>query len=301
MAKKNLPITLIVPVLNEAVNITGCLSSVTFAQRVIVVDSGSNDGTVELAKQAGAEVVQFDYQGGYPKKRQWVLDTQNIDTPWVMLLDADESVTPELEAEITRAIEDPNFDAYLISKGFHFMGRKFRFGGFSHSAVLLFKRGIARFEHLIDESSAAMDMEVHERLLVEGRVGRLNPPLIHEDYKGLEAYIDRHNKYSTWESKVRLQYMSHKESESETAIKANLFGDVQERRRFLKLLAMKIPGEHLLWFCYHYFFRLGFLEGRRGLIASQIRCNYIRSVRAKMYEQRLLDSGRAGRSDDHTV
>lgn len=301
MAKKILPITLIVPVLNEAVNITGCLRSATFAQRIIVVDSGSNDGTVELAQQAGAEVVQFDYLGGYPKKRQWVLDTQNIETPWVMLLDADESVTPELEAEITRAIEDTNFDAYLMSKGFHFMGRKFRFGGFSHSAVLLFKRGIARFEHLIDESSAAMDMEVHERLLVDGRVGRLYPPLIHEDYKGLEAYIDRHNKYSTWEARVRLQYMNHKESGSETAIKAKLFGDVQERRRFLKLLAMKIPGEHLLWFFYHYIFRLGFLEGRRGMIASQIRCNYIRSVRAKMYEQRLLNSGSAGRVDDQTV
>ena len=98
--------------------------------------------------------------------------------------------------------------AYLITKGFHFLGQRFRHGGFSHAAVLLFRRGAARFEHLLDEPADALDMEVHERLLVDGAIGRLATPLVHEDFKGLEAYIDRHNRYSTWEAKVRFQDLS---------------------------------------------------------------------------------------------
>ena len=284
MTKSNeLPITILIAALNEELNIEKCVNSVSnFASRTVVVDSGSTDRTSEIAIKNSAEVVQFNYQGGYPKKRQWAIDKLDIQTEWVMLLDADEVVTDKLKSEIEEAIGSSDNNAYLITKGFHFMGRRMRYGGFSQSAVLLFRQGTARFEHLIDESSTAMDMEVHERLIVDGNVGRLNTPLIHDDYKGLEAYIDRHNKYSTWEAKVRQKYMSGDGSGS--AVKASLFGDVQQRRRFLKLLAMKIPGEQWLWFFYHYIFRLGILEGRRGLIASRIRSQYIANVRAKIFE-----------------
>src|SRR5690625_7228949 len=91
------------------------------------------------------------------------------------------------------------------------MGRRFRFGGFSHQAVLLFRNGRARFEELIDDPASALDMEVHERVLVEGSIGILQTPLIHEDYKGLEAYIDRHNRYSTWEARLRSDFLRSEE------------------------------------------------------------------------------------------
>ena len=95
----------------------------------------------EIAAEYGAEVVQFDYEGGYPKKRQWALDNLPVDTPWVLLLDADEVAPSELIDEIGTVTRnnDPH-DAYLIVKGFHFMGRRFRYGGFSHAAVLLLKQ-----------------------------------------------------------------------------------------------------------------------------------------------------------------
>jgi len=120
-----------------------------------------------------------------------------------MLLDADEQVTAELENEIATAIEkQATPDAFLIEKGFHFMGQKFRFGGFSHSAVLLFKTGKAKFEKIEIEETSGLDVEVHERLIVDGSIGIMKHPLIHDDFKGLQAYIDRHNRYSSWEAAI---------------------------------------------------------------------------------------------------
>jgi glycosyltransferase involved in cell wall biosynthesis len=283
---KTLPLTVLVAVKNEAVNLERCLASLTWAQKVIVVDSNSCDNSAELAARMGAQVIQFQYRGGYPKKRQWALEQQLIDTPWALLLDADESIPQPLYDEIAAVIDDGRArDAYFILKGFHFLGRRFRYGGFSHSAILLFRTGKARFERLIADSADGLDMEVHERLIVDGTIGALKTPLIHQDDKGLAAYIRRHNEYSTWEARVRMQLFDDGGSSRET-IPASLIGNLQERRRFLKKVAMRVPAEPFLWFVYHYVFRLGILEGRPGLIASQLRAHYISEVRAKVYELR---------------
>ena len=103
-------------------------------------------------------------------------------------------------------------------------------------------------------------MEVHERVVVKGRIGRLTTPLIHEDFKGLHAYVDRHNRYSTWEAAVRRRFLETGRFGDE-AVEARLFGNIQERRRWLKALVMRMPCEHWIWFWYHYGFRLGFLRG----------------------------------------
>jgi glycosyltransferase involved in cell wall biosynthesis len=279
-----LPITLLLAVKNESVNLPRCLGALGPAERVVVLDSGSTDATAEIAAAHGAEVVQFDYHGGYPKKRQWALEKLTIGTPWVFLLDADEVVPEDLWREIreTIAVVDAP-DAFLITKGFHFLGRRFRYGGFSHSAVLLFRTGTARFERLFDDARDSLDMEIHERVVVAGRIGRLHTPLIHEDFKGLEAYIARHNKYSTWEARVRYLFFTTGRYGEDT-IMPRLFGNSQERRRFLKTSIIRLPFEPHLWFFYHFFVRLGFLEGRPGLIASQIRASYIAQTRAKIYE-----------------
>jgi glycosyltransferase involved in cell wall biosynthesis len=281
-----LPLTVLIAARNEERNIGRCLASLSAAERVIVIDSDSRDRTATIATEQGAEVVQFEYSGGYPKKRQWALDTLTMTTPWILLLDADEAVPPELWQEIAYSITKSNpADAYFITKGFHFLGRRFRFGGFSHKAVLLFRRGKARFERLAEDAASSLDMEVHERVLTNGKLASLRTPLIHEDFKGLTAYIDRHNKYSSWEADVRYAFLCGLLS-GDGGIRPNLFGNHQERRRFLKMIAMRVPFEPQLWFLYHYIARLGFLEGRSGLIASQIRANYISQVRAKLYESR---------------
>ncbi|QXP90540.1 glycosyltransferase family 2 protein [Methylococcus capsulatus] len=285
-AVAKLPVTVLLAVKNEAINLPRCLAALGPAERIIVLDSHSTDATAEIARRHGAEVAQFDYRGGYPKKRQWALDTIPFGTPWILLLDADEVVPEDLWKEIGDVTRQPDADAYLITKGFHFLGRKFKHGGFSHSAVLLFKTGMARFEKLFDDDLNGLDMEIHERVVVDGRIGKLKTPLVHEDFKGLEAYITRHNKYSTWEAKVRHHYLTTGRYGEQT-IKPRLFGNSQERRRFLKALIIRLPFEPQIWFIYHYLLRLGFLEGRPGLIASQIRAAYIAQARAKIYELRL--------------
>lgn len=288
-----LPLTVVIAARNEEKNIEKCLESLRPAAQVFVVDSHSADATKDVARRMGACVVQFVPHGPYPKKRQWALEHLRIETEWVLFVDADEVVPPALWEEIGRAIRSPEpHGGYLVTKGFHFLGRRFRFGGFSHRAVLLIRQGKARFEQLLkqDPDDDPFDMEVHERLIVDGSIGSLRTPLIHEDFKGLRAYIDRHNRYSTWEAAVRSAYL-RTGSYGEVTISARLFGNNQERRRFLKSIVMHLPFESVLWFCYHYFLRLGILEGRRGLVASQLRAAYIQQVRAKMYETQVREEG----------
>lgn len=281
--KQVLPVTVVVAAKNEVANIEECLHSLATASRVILVDSSSSDGTVRIGRDCGAEIVNFTYRGGYPKKRQWALDNLDISTPWTMLVDADERITTQLWREIQYVTNRCECMAYLIRKEFHFLGKKLRFGGFSHSAISLFRTGRARFEEAGGNLSNGQDMEVHERLIVDGKVGRLNNSLVHNDYKGLQAYLDRHNKYSTWEAGVRAHYLLTG-SWGDKTIRSSLLGDTQSFRRSVKTILMRLPGEPWLWFLYHYFLRAGFLEGRRGYIAASIRKAYIEQVRAKIFE-----------------
>ncbi len=277
-----IPVTVLIAAKNEAMNLPKCLRSLEPAAKVILLDSNSKDGSSKIASKYHAKVIQFKYKGGYPKKRQWALDHLKIATPWVLLIDADEEVPSALWGEIESAIRsDSDVQAYLIKKQFHFMGRKFHFGGFSFEALLLFRRGKARFENLIPEKAGGMDMEVHERLIVKGPIGRLTPPLIHDDFKGLDAYLERHLKYADWEARLRKSFLETGRY-GQDSIKADLLGNTQERRRFLKRIAIRVPFEPLLWFLYHFLFRLGFLEGNPGFVASRIRARYIAQVRTNM-------------------
>lgn len=281
------PVTAILAARNEEANIARCLASLRPAERILVIDSQSSDSTARISLEYGAEVHQFMYLGGYPKKRQWALDRIPIHTEWILMIDADEVVPEELWDEIAETINRVDCaDAFLITKGFHFLGRRFRFGGFSHSAVLLFRKGRANFEALFASGTRSQDMEIHERLIVQGRIGKLKTSLIHEDFKGLEAYIERHNFYSTWEAEQRWNYLKTGTWGTES-VKPRIFGNTQERRRWIKGLMLHIPSEALLWFGYHFFLRLGLLEGRAGLIACQLRARHFSQVRAKLYELAL--------------
>jgi len=285
MPNELLDITVLIATRNEIANIATCLDSLVPVQRVVVVDSQSQDGTAELAAERGAEVVPFEWNGSYPRKRQWALDYLQIKTRWVVLLDADESVPKELWDEVRLALNNSSScTAYLAEKGFNFMGRSMRFGGFSHRAVFLFQTGTAQFENLLPNCGEQLDMEVHERLSITGSFGRFQSPLCHRDAKGVRAYIARHNAYSTWEAELRFRFLTTGRY-GETSIQPRWNGNTQERRRFLKLIAVQLPFEPWCWFVYHYILRGGFLEGRRGLIVSQIRRAYIEQVRAKIYEK----------------
>src|SRR6266852_9668642 len=139
-----LPLSVIVPVRNEARNLPRCLESLRGAGEVYVIDSQSSDDTAEIARSFGAQVVQFHYAGGWPKKRQWAMGTLPLAYDWVFLIDADEALTPELSEEMRHAIQDPQFDGYHIALQMFFLGRVLRHGGAGFYKLSLFRRGKGR-------------------------------------------------------------------------------------------------------------------------------------------------------------
>src|SRR5215470_13278390 len=126
-----LPISVIVPARNESANLATCLESLRGVGEVFVVDSQSTDETAILAESFGANVVQFHYRGGWPKKRQWALDTLPLSYDWVLLLDADESLTPELFSEIQGAIRNEAISGYYVALDMVFLGKRLRHSGAS--------------------------------------------------------------------------------------------------------------------------------------------------------------------------
>ena len=124
-----LPVSVIVAARNEVHNLARCLESLRGVGEVYVIDSGSTDATVEIARAHQAKVVQFHYQGGWPKKRQWAMDTLPLAYDWVFLVDADEALTPELADEIKQALQNPRFDGYYVALQMYFLGRRLRHCG----------------------------------------------------------------------------------------------------------------------------------------------------------------------------
>jgi glycosyltransferase involved in cell wall biosynthesis len=279
----SLPLSVIIPVRNESHNLARCLESVREVGEVYVVDSQSSDNTVEIARSFHANVVHFYYHGGWPKKRQWAMDTLPLAYDWVLLLDADEALTPELTSEIRNAINEPRFDGYYISLQMHFLGRRLRHGGADFCKLSLFRRGKGRFEcRLKDQNRSMGDMEVHEHVVVDGKIAKLRNPLCHYNVESLSRYIRKHDEYSNWEVQAWIQGPA-----SYGGLQPSLFGNQAQRRRWLKSKLFRLPGSSLLFFLYRYLFRLGFLDGIPGLIYCGFQGTQFFHIKAKIYESRM--------------
>jgi len=277
-----LPVSAIVPVRNEARNLARCLQSLAGLGEVYVIDSQSTDDTVLIAQSHGAKVVQFHYAGGWPKKRQWAMDTLPLEYDWILLLDSDEVLTPELMDEIRRALLNPEVNGYFIRLQMYFLGRILRHCGASFWKLSLFRKGRGRFEcRLKDQDPSMADIEIHEHVVVNGPVARLHNALIHHNVDSLSRYILKHNEYSNWEARVLLQ----PEGDSEQ-VSADLFGTQAQRRRWLKRNLYRLPGSPALLFLYRYIFRLGFLDGVPGLIYCSFQAVQMFHSKAKIYELR---------------
>jgi glycosyltransferase involved in cell wall biosynthesis len=282
-AARTIPVSVIVPVRNEAHNLARCLEALRDCGEVIVVDSQSTDSTCEIARNYGARVAQFHYQGGWPKKRQWAIDTLPLAHDWVLLIDADEIMTPQLAAEIRSAIANPKADGYYIGLRIHFLGRELRFCNASFLKLSLFRRGKGRYEcRLKDQDASMADMEVHEHVVVSGPTASLKNVLVHRNVESLARYIQKHNEYSTWEARV---FLNQEVSDSE--LPADFFGIQAQRRRWLKKKFLRIPGSPVLFFFYKYFFGLGFLDGIAGLVYCGFQAVQFFHIKAKIYELKV--------------
>jgi glycosyltransferase involved in cell wall biosynthesis len=275
-----LPISVIVATRNEEKNLPRCLQSLRDVGEIYVIDSGSTDATPEIARSYGAKVVQFHYQGGWPKKRQWAMENLPLAFEWVFLVDADEALTPALSEEIHRALQNPDINGYYISLQMYFLGRLLRHGGAGFWKLSLFRRGKGRYEcRLKDQDLSMADMEIHEHVVVEGATAKLRNPLEHHNVESLSRYIRKHDEYSNWEAKVWV------EGDTQDLAPA-LFGTQAERRRWLKTSFLRLPGASLLFFLFRYVFCLGFLDGIPGLIYCGFQAVQVFHVKAKIFEMR---------------
>lgn len=281
-----LPVSVIVAARNEERNLSRCLESLREFAEVYVLDSQSTDATVEIAESHGAHVVQFYYQGGWPKKRQWAMDSLPLTCDWILLIDADEALSPELVAEIQQAIQNPRFEGYYITLKMFFLGRELPHSGASFYKLLLFRRSKARFECRLKEQDKSMaDMEVHEHVVPDSKhkIGKLHHSLLHHNVESLSHYIQKHDKYSNWEARVWLEG----DANTRDLVPA-LFGSQAQRRRWLRQKFFSLPGSPVLFFLYKYIFCLGFLDGIPGLIYCGFQGVQFFHIKAKIYELKMM-------------
>ena len=225
-------LTAIIPTKNEAHNIEAVLKSVSFADEIMVVDSFSTDDTVALAQKYTDFIIQREYQYSASQKNWAIPQASNR---WILLVDADERITPELRSEIKEILEKgADKSAFWIYRRNSFMGKPVRFSGWQNDRVIrLFKRDECRYA----------DKHVHAEIITKGKIGKLKNRMDHYTYKDLKTYLAKMDQYTTWSAYDRMP-------------------------KIKKVRFFHLGIKPLYRFFTHYILRLGFLDGRTGFIIS---------------------------------
>ena len=276
------PLSVLVPVKNEAANLRDCLASVSFAHEIVVVDSGSTDDTQGIAVAAGARVIQFAWNGKLPRKKNWALENVPWQHEWVLIIDADERITPELEHEIRQAICRGDADGFYLNRRFWFLDGWINHCGYFPSWNLrLFRHRLGRYEQIaIGNDIASGDNEVHEHVLLNGPVEYLSTPMEHYAFPDIATFVEKHDRYSSWEAAARTKL----NLEDEKSLRSTPFGSGLERKRWLRNLATPAPFRPSLRFLYHYVWRQGFRDGYRGWVLCRLLASYERMIVSKQRE-----------------
>jgi len=269
-----LPVTVVIPTRNEAKNLGACLSRLGRFEHIWVVDSGSTDSTPDIAREHGARVINFEWPGGYPKKRNWVLLHEAFETPWVLFLDGDEQLPPHFVAEVASALGNTDKVGFWLNYTTHFMGKVLRYG-VPQRKLALFRVRAGLYERIEDPGWSTLDMEVHEHPQLDGPIGEIATRIDHLDFRGIEHFIARHNSYSTWEVHRRAQLMAD--------------GD-GAWARLTKRQKTKYRALDRWWFAPAYFFgtyfiKRGFLDGSAGLHYALLKFTYFQNIKLKIDER----------------
>jgi glycosyltransferase involved in cell wall biosynthesis len=272
----NMCVSVLILTLNEEVNLPGCLESVAWSDDIVVFDSYSSDSTVEIAKAAGARVLQRVFDN-YAGQRNAALNGVQYKHPWVLMVDADERWPGEMYEEMLKAISsDGDMSIYHFRRRDMFMGRWLRHTGYPTWAGRLVKVGRVQVQRGINE-------EYH----TSGRKGYLQGHFIHYPFnKGIAYWIHRHNRYSSMEAEAIVR-----EAADPPHLKDAFSRDPTRRRKFLKQLAYRLPCRPLLVFCYLYLVQRGFLDGVPGLTYCRLRMSYEYLIDLKITELRRRARG----------
>jgi len=274
-------LTVIILTRNEENNLPYTLESIkVLSQRIVVVDSNSTDATVEIARKFGCDVYENEWIN-YATQFNWGLDNCGADTKWILRLDADEQVTPELAVELEKILPDLPDDVcgIFIRRRMYFMGKWIKHGGVYPNLVLrVFRNGKGRCEEKI------MD----EHIVVDGKSIELPYDIIDDNTKSLTWWTNKHNWYSDRECYEVLN-LERLKSEGKL-LEPSMFGSFSEKKRWLKEnLYLKLPLGYRAWlyFTYRYYLKLGFLDGPEGRIFHFLQAYWYRFlVDAKIYEAR---------------
>lgn len=269
---KPIPVTVVIPVKNEEKNLPVCLELLKDFTEVVVVDSNSTDRTPEIVKQYGRKLVNFTWNGQFPKKRNWTLRNVALRNEWVLFLDADEFVTEDFKEELARTIAHTDCVGFWVNYVNDFMGKVLK-----HGAVMpklpLFRVGAGEYEFIDEKQWSHLDMEIHEHPILDGKVGVIKSPVVHREFKGLTHYIQKHNEYSSWEANRYLNMTDKK-------------GELTFRQK-VKYAFIDTWLLGPMYFCYSYFYKLGFLDGKIGFIYAAYKMQYFFNVKAKIEEIRM--------------
>jgi len=241
-----LPLTVIIPVRNEAHNLRRCLESLQSVGEVYVIDSQSTDDTVAIAQSCGAQVVQFHYAGGWPKKAPvgdgYLASGLRLD----LAARCRRGSHARSRGGNSKGNSRSTHQRLLHRLADAFLGRRLRHSGASFWKLSLFRKGLGRFECRLQDQNASMaDMEVHEHVVVTGATRKLTHPLVHHNVESLSRYIQKHNEYSNWEARVWLEGNRNKNDEE---IQPAFWGTQAQRRRWLRRHFLGLPGSPILFF-----------------------------------------------------
>ena len=277
-------VEVMIPTLNEARHIAEAVANARKLGPVFVLDSFSNDGTQEIARQAGATVVEHKFEN-YSAQKNWGLDNLPFKGKWVFILDADERITPTLRKEIlSRLGRRPAANGFYISRKLLAMGRKVEHGGLYPAWNLrLFKRGKARYE----------DRSVHEHVICEGIVDSMHFEMLHIRCETISQYLDKHIRYADMESD---EWLKWKLGKSGDASAGKLFqSDLKFRQWVRREIWPVLPFRPLIRFVWMFFFRFGFLDGHAGWFLAQLMMCYEYMItllyRDKVIAAREADKG----------
>lgn len=269
-----LDLTIVLPVKNEERNLPGCLEAIgeDLAAAIVVIDSGSTDRTREIALQYGATVIQFDWDGKFPKKRNWYLRNHPPATRWVMFLDADEYLLPGFRNELNRVLPATDAAGFWLRYTIYFLGKPLK-GGYPLRKLALFRVGAGEYERIDEDAWSHLDMEIHEHPILQGRIEEIREPIDHRDFRGVSHWVTKHNEYSSWEAR-RYQ---------------KLMEDPGARARWtffqrIKYALMNTPLIGPAFFLGSFLLMGGFRDGSRGFAWALLKAGYFNQVYCKIRE-----------------
>lgn len=273
MPDRAIPVTIVIPVRNEERNLPICLAALTRFVRVVVVDSGSTDQTCSIAQEHGAQVMQFTWDGHFPKKRNWVLRSFPFETDWVLFLDADEIVSDAFCDAIEQALPGTPHSGFWLRYTNHFAGRRLRHGVPQRKLALL-RVGAGEYERIEEDCWSSLDMEVHEHPVLAGTTGEIAVPIDHRDLRGIASFLDRHVDYARWEA-ARYLTLHRKGLDQATHL---------TRRQRFKYRNLARWWYAPFYFGVTYIAKRGFLDGRAGLQYAFYKGWYFLTIRALIRE-----------------